>query len=76
MDEGDATLERGMSGNSKDKGATPSRQDRRARRLEEQLRENLKRRKEQARVRSQATTAVAADDITTRVADVEGNDGD
>lgn len=76
MDEGDATLEWAMSGNGKDKSPAPSRQDRRERRLEEQLRENLKRRKEQARVRLQANSAVAADDITIRVADVESNDGD
>lgn len=76
MDEGDATLEWAMSGNGKDKSPAPSRQDRRERRLEEQLRENLKRRKEQARVRLQANSAVAAVDTPTRVADVESNDGD
>lgn len=50
-----------MSEDTKDKAGSVSRQDRRARRLEAQLRENLKRRKEQARSRGQTTAASTAE---------------
>lgn len=48
---GDTTLEWSMPQDSKDKSATSSRKNARTQRLEAQMRENLKRRKAQARAR-------------------------